>query len=36
MTKRITSLFLVLALCLSLLPVTAFAEEGEKASAPPK
>lgn len=29
MKKKITSLALVLALCLSLLPVTAFAEEGE-------
>ena len=29
MKKKITSLALVLALCLSLLPLTAFAEEGE-------
>ena len=29
MMKRLTSLALVLVLCLSLLPVTAFAEEGE-------
>ena len=29
MKKKIVSLALVLALCLSLLPVTAFAEEGE-------
>ena len=34
MKKKIVSLTLVLALCLSLLPVTAFAEGGEKASTP--
>lgn len=34
MKKKIASLALVLALCLSLLPVTAFAEEEEKALTP--
>lgn len=36
MKKKITSLALVLALCLSLLPVTAFAEEGETTEEPTK
>lgn len=35
MKKKITSLALVLALCLSLLPVTAFAEESEEPVAEP-
>ena len=36
MKKKIASLALVLALCLSLLPVTAFAEEGETTEEPTK
>ena len=36
MKKKITSLALVLALCLSLLPVTAFAEESETTEEPTK
>ena len=36
MKKKVVSLALVLALCLSLLPVTAFAEEGETTEEPTK
>ncbi len=36
MTKRITSLFLVLALCLTFFPVMASAEEGETTEEPTK